>query len=162
MDAQEDKTQTLSNAETDPSLSEIVIPKDSSESAEWRRVKNVLCVECPNCLFIFAAAHTTGNSDSYYCPSCNDGIPEASDVWDEAIEAVDRAEAGTMASLQFHKGFYAAQRMIKRALEFSRREALASTSAQVTSNTGDSVRSNDRPASKTEIVEDEQQKNQSL
>lgn len=41
----------------------------------WRRVENVLCVECPECLFTFAAEHTSGDSDSYSCPNCDDGAP---------------------------------------------------------------------------------------
>lgn len=41
----------------------------------WRRVKNVLCVECPECLFIFAAAHTVGDLETYSCPNCGDGAP---------------------------------------------------------------------------------------
>lgn len=42
----------------------------------WERRANVDCVECPHCLFTFAAIHTTGDSDGYSCPNC-EGCPEA-------------------------------------------------------------------------------------
>lgn len=47
------------------------------KDAEWERKENVSCVECPNCLFTFAAIHTvpdTGTGE-YLCPEC--GFPEA-------------------------------------------------------------------------------------
>jgi hypothetical protein len=35
----------------------------------WRRIHSTDCVECPNCLFTFAAVHTEPDG-SYSCPNC--------------------------------------------------------------------------------------------
>ncbi len=45
---------------------------------EWRRIENVLCVECPDCLFIFAADHTDQTTGGHSCPNCSEarGIAE--------------------------------------------------------------------------------------
>ena len=64
--------------------------KDAGGHA-WELRPNTLCVECPHCLFTFAAIHVVEPAD-YDCPNC-DGCPEAVptptvDIWKLVFDVI--------------------------------------------------------------------------
>jgi hypothetical protein len=54
---------------------DLAVPENWTDAGghAWESRKAVDCVECPHCLFIFAAIHTS--EGGYDCPNCN-GCPD--------------------------------------------------------------------------------------
>ncbi len=56
----------------------------------WESRKAVDCVECPHCLFTFAAIHTSGDTNEYECPNC-DGCPDNETLLHSKINKANEA-----------------------------------------------------------------------